>query len=206
MMVLKRKALGYKYLRQIVSRIVLLFAFGFLPACFSTRKAEAPGATSDWTPPNQPEILIANFRTAVTTLSLVNYERCFIREGYRFFPDPVVGASNLGLYTAWSLQNHELEYIRNLIRVKSAGVAPNTLLFTGQRFNNITADSVEFVSDYALTLYQTDTSYRQYQFAGQMSLFLSRNAFNEWVIGGWRDVRTGAPPSWTELKGKFVSR
>ena len=186
---------------------VLLVAASLLLAtsCFSTREPNPPAAASDWTPPNQPDILIANFSTAVTTLNVVNYERCFSKASYSFYPDPTVARNNQGIFAAWGLQTSEVEYIRNLARLKD-NAGGNRLAFASPRTNNLSADSLEYIADYELTLYQADTAYRNYNFKGTINLYLIRNAYNEWAIAAWRDTRTTPTLCWSQLKEKFVGR
>ena len=191
--------------RRCILLCIMHYTLCIQTACFSLREPEPPDAASTFTPPNQPEVLLSNFVTAVTTLNLPNYERCFARDNFTFSPDQQVAAGNLGLFQAWSFQSHELEYVRNLIRVRSQG-QPGRLLFTNARTNNISADSVEYVADYDLTLTLTDTLFVPAHFQGNINLSLSRNPFNEWAIGRWRDTKTTAQPSWTELKEKYVAR
>lgn len=189
-------------MRLLVPFLLLLT----LASCFNLREPDAPGAASNWTPPNQPEVLIQNFNLAVNDLNLVNYERSFNAARFRFTADASVAANNQGLFSNWSFQNHEMEYVRNLKRLVQTGQSPAQLTFLDTRYNNLSADSVEFIANYSLYIYVQDTSLHQNNFTGNMILSLGRNAFNEWAIGGWRDAKSSGQPCWSELKQKYAAR
>ena len=176
-----------------------------LSACFRTRDPEPPLSASDFSPPNQPEILLSNFTAAVTHLNVANYERCFVRSGFIFNPDPRVARNNQGIFTNWTLQPSELDVIRNLDRVKD-GISQNKLAFANPRTNNINADSVEYTADYRLQIQHLDTTYRRYIFTGNLVFSMTRDSENEWRIGRWRDAANDSSASWTELKQHFVTR
>ena len=176
-----------------------------LSSCFALREPDAPAGPSTFTPPNQPEILMANFSTAVANADVVNYERCFVKEGFTFVPDPNVATNNRGLFENWTLQNHELEYMRNLQRIKIAGV-PNRVIITNPKINNFTADSVEYIANYELGLNLQDTVFGSKPLKGNIILTLVRNTFNEWAIRRWTDNQTTQNQCWTKLKEKYVAR
>ena len=48
----------------------LLLCALLLAGCFRTRDPEPPNTGSDFTPPNRPEILLANFNAALTKLNV----------------------------------------------------------------------------------------------------------------------------------------
>lgn len=192
----------HKRFKQILLFLPLL-AMG---ACFDLRDAAPPDAASNWTPPNRPEILISNFTLAVNELNLVNYERSFRPDVFTFIADPNVAANNQGLFSNWTFQNHELEYIRNMRRLLLPGSPPANLVFTNSAYNNLSADSVEFIADYNLSINLADTSLRTSNFKGNLAFTMARNAFNEWAIGRWRDTKTTSEPCWSELKQKYATR
>jgi hypothetical protein len=185
--------------------VVLAVAVSCLAGCFNKRDPEPPESASDFSPPNQPEVVLSNLAAAVTKLNVANFERCFVPNGYVFNPDPSVAQNNVGLFSNWALQPTELDVIRNIDRMKD-GTALNRLTYSNGRTNNITIDSVEYTADYRLQIQHKDTTFPQYIFTGNLIFSMRRNADNEYRIARWRDTKTGTAPCWTELKQHFATR
>ena len=175
---------------------------GLLNGCFTLREPDLPTATTSWNTPTEPDVLLDNFRLAITELNVVNYERCLKPELFRFTADPTISGQSVGIFQRWTIQE-ELEYVKN-INAKRATVGNNRLQFNGARRNFLTADSLEITSGYQLSVYHTDTSFSQFQFEGNMIMTLVRGRNNEWSIRSWQDTKTGMLPCWTELKAYFV--
>ncbi|WP_156109414.1 hypothetical protein [Hymenobacter sp. APR13] len=173
-----------------------------LSGCFQLREPEPAGAASDWLPPTQIDILLANFTTAVQTLNVVNYERTFVGPQYRFLPDPTAAGTATTLFTNWSV-NEERDYLNGLRRRSAAGTAQNQLTFSGRRDQFFTADSAEVSALYQLKIVQSDTAFRSTMLEGNIRLLVRRRN-NEWKIASWRDQRTSSALSWTDLKKYFI--
>lgn len=172
-----------------------------LAACFQLRDPEPAGAASDWLPPTQIDILLANFTTAVQTLNVVNYERTFVGPQYRFLPDPTAAGTATSLFANWSV-NEERDYLNGLRR-RSPGTTQNQLTFSGRRDQFFTADSAEVSALYQLRIVQSDTAFRSTMLEGNIRLLVRRRN-NEWKIASWRDQRTSNALSWTDLKKYFI--
>ncbi|WBA42751.1 hypothetical protein [Hymenobacter canadensis] len=172
-----------------------------LASCFQLREPEPAGAASDWLPPTQIDILLANFTTAVQTLNVVNYERTFAGPQYRFLPDPTAAGTATTLFTNWSV-NEERDYLNGLRR-RSAVTTQNQLTFSGRRDQFFTADSAEVSALYQLKIVQSDTAFRSTMLEGNIRLLVRRRN-NEWKIASWRDQRTSSALSWTDLKKYFI--
>jgi len=184
----------------------LMLAVGIaLGGCFSTREPTPPQTGSDFSPPNQPETLLSNLAAALTKLNVANYERCFARDNFIFYPDPGVAQNNVGLFSNWTLQPNELDVLRNFDKEKD-GTARNRLSFGNPRTNNINADSVEYTADYTLTMQHKDSTFQVYVFTGNLIFSMKRGTDNEYRITRWRDAKTTATPCWTELKQHFATR
>jgi myo-inositol-hexaphosphate 3-phosphohydrolase len=149
--------------------------------------------------------VLSNLAAATTKLNVANYERCFARENYIFYPDPGVAQNNVGLFSNWTLQPNELDVLRNFDRAKD-GTSLNRLAFANARTNNINADSVEYTADYSLTMQHKDTTFPFYVFTGNLIFSMKRGQDNEYRITRWRDTKTTATPCWTELKQHFATR
>lgn len=186
-----------------LATLLMLVAVVVLPGCFTLREPAQPTASTGWTSPTEPDVLLENFRQAVRELNLVNYERCLKPMGtFRFVADPTTSGQNVGIFQRWTLQE-ELEYIKNL-RNKSTNTAANNLTLQGGRRNFLNADSLEITSNYSLSIFHTDTSYNRFQFEGTLIMTLVRGRNNEWAIRNWQDNRSGSLPCWTDLKQVFV--
>lgn len=182
--------------------MLLLCLAWWLTGCFTLREPDLPTATTSWNTPTEPDVLLDNFRLAITELNVVNYERCLKPELFRFTADPTISGQSVGIFQRWTIQE-ELEYVKN-INAKRAAVGNNRLQFVGARRNFLTADSLEITSGYQLSVYHTDTSFSQFQYEGNMIMTLVRGRNNEWSIRSWQDTKTGTLPCWTELKAYFV--
>lgn len=182
--------------------VVVAFLMGF-SACFQLREPAKPTQLTGWTTPTEPDVLIDNFKQAVQGLNVVNYERCFKSESYRFVPDPTVSGQNVGIFQRWTMQE-ELEYLKNILN-RNSGTGSNRLDFTSPRRIFLTADSLEFNATYALQVFHTDTAFRFYQFQGNVLLTMVRGRNNEWSIRSWQDNRVAGQRCWSDLKQYFVS-
>ncbi|WP_073281806.1 hypothetical protein [Hymenobacter psychrotolerans] len=172
-----------------------------LTGCFELRDPEPAAAASDWLPPTQIDILLANFTTAVQTLNVVNYERTFTGPQYRFIPDPSSAGTATTLFANWSV-NEERDYLSGLRR-RSSATGQNQLTLSSRRDQFFTADSAEVSALYQLRIVQSDTAFRATVLEGNIRLLVRRRN-NEWKIASWRDQRTSGTMSWTDLKKYFI--
>ncbi|TGE24682.1 hypothetical protein E5K00_05575 [Hymenobacter aquaticus] len=171
--------------------------------CFQIREPEPADAASDWLAPTQIDILLANFTTAVQRLNVPNYERCFSGPGYRFVPDPTAAGTTASLFANWSV-SEERDYL-NSLRRRTLPTTTNQLVLTNRRDQFFTTDSAEVSALYQLRVTQSDTAFRATLLEGSIRLLVRRRN-NEWKIAGWRDQRTSARLSWTDLKKYFITR
>lgn len=174
-----------------------------LNSCYQLREPAKPTQVTGWTTPTEPDVLIDNFKQAIQGLNVVNYERCFKTEAYKFVPDPTVSGQNVGIFQRWTMQE-ELEYLKNILN-RNSGTGNNRLDFTSPRRIFLTADSIEFNATYSLQVFHTDTAFRYYQFQGNVLLTMVRGRNNEWSIRSWQDNRTAGQRCWSDLKQYFVS-
>ncbi|QNH60644.1 hypothetical protein [Hymenobacter sediminicola] len=172
-----------------------------MTACFELRDPEPAAAASDWLPPTQIDILLANFTTAVQTLNVVNYERTLTGPQYRFIPDPTAAGTATTLFANWSV-NEERDYLNGLRR-RSPASSQNQLTLSSRRDQFFTADSAEVSALYQLKITQTDTAFRATVLEGNIRLLVRRRN-NEWKIASWRDQRTSNTMCWTDLKKYFI--
>ncbi|UOQ51322.1 hypothetical protein [Hymenobacter cellulosivorans] len=184
-------------------RWLLLLALPLLcAACFQIREPEPADAVSDWISPTQIDILLANFTAAVQRANVTNYERCFSGPAYRFVPDPTAAGTATSLFANWSV-SEERDYF-NSLRRRMTPSATNQLTLTDRRDQLFTADSAEVSALYQLRLTQQDTAFRTNLVEGNIRLLVRRRN-NEWKIAGWRDQRTSARGTWTDVKKYFIT-
>ncbi|GAA4356124.1 hypothetical protein GCM10023185_19610 [Hymenobacter saemangeumensis] len=174
-----------------------------MAGCFQLREPEPATVASEWIQPTQVDILLNNFTTAVRTLNVANYERCFRAPGYRFVPDPTSAGSSQAIFANWSVPE-ETTYFTSLRRRTAPG-SSNSLLLTDRRDNPYSIDSVEVSALYQLRINQRDTAFRASLLQGSLRLVLVRRRDNEWKIKEWRDQRTGTGACWTDLKRYFFT-
>ncbi len=186
--------------------IFLFFLFsGFgLVGCFNERSPLKPEENTNWISPTEPNILIDNFKKAVSALDVNNYKRCLASDIFSFRADPTIMANNLGLFSRWNWDN-ENQFFNNL-RVAAQPInANNGLNLSNIRIINVNQDSLEYTADYALNIYHQDTSFSAVSFSGLLSFQMKRNRQNEWQIVTWQDNKTNSGPCWTELRQHFFA-
>ncbi len=184
--------------------IVCMAAILGLQACFNERIPKKPEENTGWLSPTEPNILIDNFKKAVTSLDINNYKRCLAYEQFAFRADPSILANNLGLFSQWTWDN-ENQFFNNL-RVAALPVSSgNSLSLSNVRIINLNQDSLEYTADYTLNLNHRDTLFKSVGFSGLLSFQMKRNRQNEWQIVTWQDNKTNNSPCWTELRQHFFA-
>ena len=185
--------------------IVVLFS-----SCFKVREPEPSNTQfnqSGWLSPVEPDILLDNFRLAVIQINIANYERCFDQKNFSFEPDPIVRGNNQGIFENWTL-NEESEYFKNLEEKKDSTLTNDLIFINTQPFNYLTEDSLEYTTNYKLTLIHKDTifnnNYNNNDVEGMLIFILSRKN-NEWMINFWQDIKD-TTLCWTDLKANFITQ
>lgn len=171
-----------------------------LAACFRTRPVEPPdNLGSSWQPPTSGEMLVGNFVSAIQSLNIQNYQRCFSEgNGYRFVPSPALLNGHENVWQNWS-KNDEQTYLTNVKSRLLSGSAPQFQL-SNPVVQNLSADSMNYTAGYSIFLPFQDTS-KQRRFVGQVSLVLKLNTnANVWEIHRWTDIAAQADSSWSKLK------
>ncbi|MCH8318262.1 MAG: hypothetical protein IIA88_07165, partial [Bacteroidetes bacterium] len=167
----------------------------------------SPNTNTEWVSPTEPDILLNNFKDAVTKINIVNYERCFDQMNFSFKPDPIVEGNNLGVFENWTL-NEESEYFKNLDSKKGGTTSNNLIFINTLPFNYLTVDSLEYTTDYKLTLIHKDTifnnNYNNNDVEGKLIFILTRTNY-EWMINFWRDIKD-TTLCWTDLKANFITQ
>lgn len=183
---------------------VKLACIGF-SSCFNTRTPEIPSGPTNWTPPTEPRILLANFAQAAKDVDLVNYKRCFKTETFRYQADPTVSANNQGIFNNWGWDD-EQQFLNNLMVRKSPTATINGLQLLNEQTNNFTVDSLEYTANYTYTMATTDTGLVATTFTGIVIFRMVRSLSNEWQIVYWADNQRDNQPCWSDLKVYFYTR
>jgi hypothetical protein len=129
------KALSYFLFRNQILILILT-----LSACFNERSPKKPDENTNWISPTEPNILLENFKKAVSTLDFNNYRRCLAVEKFSFKADQTIAANNLGLFANW-IWDTETQFFNNL-RQASTPINGNNILRSEEehydRLSNLT--------------------------------------------------------------------
>jgi hypothetical protein len=168
---------------------------------FETREAEMPDqSNSNYQPAIQPQTLIDNLINSFKDKDVVNYRNTFVTDNsakkFVFEPSSSSSLRFPGIWDDWDIDS-EIRYFNG---VKSS--VPNDLpitivLSTSLESFSFTGDSLRYISDYSITIPQTDGSMLYYE--GNLEFKMINN--NEWMIYYWKDNAKEDNPSWSDLKG-----
>jgi hypothetical protein len=168
---------------------------------FQTRDPEPPTqSTSGRKPPDTPEIVLENFKTAIQEHNGDDYMRCFVDTTRAGAPPFVFSASGdfAGLFRSWQLED-ERRYFQNL-GAPVAGVP--YLSFSNLQQINRGSASTEFTMEYLLFYPHRQASIPR-ELKGYMHLYLQTDGQHGWSISRWDDARTVTDSTWSYLKAHF---
>jgi hypothetical protein len=170
---------------------------------FQTRDPEPPTqGTSSYQVPDQPEVVLANLKSAVAESNTDNYVRSFVdtassSQPFTFTPSSEVISTYASVFRTWSVTD-ERTYFQNL--GKPNNITP---LLT---FSNLTtssnSDSVVYIMDYEL-YYPHNRQNAPTYVKGKMELHLKPNVSRLWYIQSWSDTKTTSDSTWSYLKAVF---
>jgi hypothetical protein len=170
---------------------------------FQTRDPEPPTqGTSSYQVPDQPEVVLANLKSAVAESNTDNYVRSFIdtassSQPFTFTPSSEVISTYASVFRTWNVTD-ERTYFQNLGKPDNG-----TPLLT---FSNLTtssnSDSVVYIMDYVL-YYPHNRQHAPQLVKGKMELHLKPNNSRLWYIQSWSDTKTTADSTWSYLKAVF---
>ncbi len=197
--------------KSLLALVLVLSWLCFCKNPFATRKPEPPDSgQSSWLLPTDPEIVLANMRSAFREKNVENYMKCLVDSNrlFRFVPDDYEALNSAGIFEQWSL-SFEQTYINKLF-TSIPDDSTRTLSFSlnAQRVDH--ADSVLIRTDYNLTLNHIYPNTFARTAQGKVDFwFIRRNGY--WVIHRWEDHETILDdsatrlPSWSTIKANFVN-
>jgi len=180
-----------------------------LSACdlFTTRNAENPDQTrSNFQPPVEPAIVIENLKNSLADKNVQNYIACFVDtifadQSYNFS----ASSEALSLYQifiqGWGL-NEERRYF-NSVTNRVPVDFPISLTLSNENYSSLSGDSLIYSATYSLNLPISSGDPVPQNYAGSLQFNMLRDSRSEWVIYFWKDTKSEALPSWSELKGSF---
>jgi len=172
---------------------------------FETRDAELPTQPrSDFIPPTTPQIVIANFTSAIFQKDINNYTNCladtnFLGSRFIYIPD-VASQSAYPIFSNWD-KSKENSYYTNLVNQTS--VSSSSSLFLSNMTSNITSDSAIIDSDYLL-VYNHNRSNVAKQAKGKLRFIITHDSRNLWAIKTWTDFKVNdGDTTWSVIKANF---
>ncbi len=182
--------------------ILLSCSLGVIPGCdlFQTRDAQPPSqSTSGYKPPDTPEILLDNFKSAVEQHNVENYMRCLVDTTASTRPFVYLASGDFqGVFRNWRLED-EQRYFQNL------GAPVNGvpyLTFTNLQQLNSASSTTEYTMNYDL-FYPHQRSDLAQEVKGYMHLYLALDDQRRWSIYQWDDTRTVTDSTWSYFKAHF---
>lgn len=185
-----------------------LFVFVFaltIAGCelFSSRVAEAPNVgRSNFTPPVNPQDVIANLQNSISDKNVQNYILCLIDSasaGKNFQFISSGGSVSQGFET-WTIKNEE-QYFQNLI-IKIPEGQTVVLTLNKENYGAPQGDSIIYTAEYTLSVPHNDPKIPVF-FQGDIKLVLFRNNRSTWAISTWHDIKNSTISTWSDLKGWF---
>lgn len=193
-----------------MNRIIFVFFILLtLTACdlFTTRIGEKPNQTkSNFHPPVTKEIVIENLKNSLADKNVQNYIACFVDtifsdQSYNFS----ASSEALSLYQiftqGWGL-NEERHYFSAVINRVPTDF-PISLTLSNENYTNLSGDSLVYSATYFLNLPVSSGDPVPQNYSGNLQFNMLRDSRQEWVIYFWKDTKSEALPSWSELKGRF---
>jgi hypothetical protein len=174
---------------------------------FTTRNAENPDQTrSNFQPPVEPAIVIENLKNSLADKNVQNYIACFVDtifadQSYNFS----ASSEALSLYQifiqGWGL-NEERRYF-NSVTNRVPVDFPISLTLSNENYSSLSGDSLIYSATYSINLPISSGDPVPQNYAGNLQFNMLRDSRSEWVIYFWKDTKSEALPSWSELKGSF---
>jgi hypothetical protein len=173
---------------------------------FETRSPEEPsGGAVPFQQPTSKDIVVANFKNAISQRSEYNFISCFDTSGAYVFEPSAEARPNFS--GSWTLDDERRTFVAMLSKISP--VARFNVLFANSEFSllNSGADSVLFTADYILRADHSDSLLVPTRAAGTLTFTIAANRENGlWSIRRWTDSRSesdSAGVTWSFLKGYF---
>jgi len=170
---------------------------------FNTRDAEIPNSQrSNFVTPSTASLVIQNLKNSLSDKNVQNYLACFVDSIFssRTFS---FSASSEALVQYqmqdWGI-SEESTYFNAVINKVNENI-PITLTLSDTLYSSLGADSVIYSAKYDLNIPFANTGSVMY--SGNLEFKLMRDEASLWSIYFWKDTKSQANPSWSELKGSY---
>jgi hypothetical protein len=191
--------------------VILLFVLFPAIGCdtFSTRSPEEPDSgKSTFVPPSSPQIVVDNFKYAITEKNLENYLQCFPdagdEAGYFYEPTADVLALYPSLFDNWDISDEQI-YFNSLLSSIPEEYLP-LLEFDNPEFTTGSPDSTIFSSEYELIV-QENSENPSNIYRGFLYFTIVPGSDGLWFIRRWTDSSPAqsdsASSTWSNLKAKY---
>jgi hypothetical protein len=168
---------------------------------FTTRNAESPDQTrSNFQPPVEPAIVIENLKNSLADKNVQNYIACFVDtifsdQAYNFS----ASSEALSLYQIFIQGWRYFNSVTNRVPADF----PISLTLSNENYSSFSGDSLIYSATYSINLPISSGDPVPQNYAGNLQFNMLRDSRSEWVIYFWKDTKSEALPSWSELKGSF---
>jgi len=170
---------------------------------FTTRDAEDPNQNrSNFVTPSSASLVIQNLKNSLADKNIQNYLACFVDTLYAL-KQFTFSASSEALIQyqmqGWG-KNEENIYISAVVN-KVPKDFDIVLNLTDTVYSNLGGDSVIYSAKYDLTVPFDGSNPVLYSGNLEFKLLLDNRSL--WAIYFWKDTKSQANPSWSELKGSY---
>ncbi|MFA5403367.1 MAG: hypothetical protein WC358_00360 [Ignavibacteria bacterium] len=172
---------------------------------FGLRDVEPPTEPrSNFDPPINPDIVIANLANAVTDKDLNNYLQCIVdtsltTKNFVYTAD-ISSQIQYPIFQNWQITN-EKNYFLNLVNLTS--LQNTSLLFYSNVTSNTYSDSAVYDMDYLLRFDHPKTTVSK-TLSGKLRFVMVINSRNLWAISRWIDFKAvDSDTTWSVLKANF---
>lgn len=187
--------------------ILILIVLISVSACdlFTTRPSESPDTSrSNSQPAIEPLNLIENLKNSFSDKNVQNYINCFVNPLFAEKEFSFSASSEaLSLYQiflqGWGI-SEERRYFSSVTNKVSKDI-PITLSFSDENYSNFGGDSSIYTANYTINIPVPFGDPFPQNYAGSLQFNMLRDSRGEYAIYYWKDIKSGALPSWSELKG-----
>ncbi len=191
-----------------MKKIILILVVSIsVTACdlFSTRPSEPPDQSkSNFIPPVEATDVILNIKNSFSDKNVQNYIRCFVdtlfaEKGFSFSAS-IEAISLYQIFSqGWGL-NEERRYFSSIVNKVSVDF-PISLGLSDENITNFGGDSLIYSAKYSINVPVPFGDPFPQTYEGNLQFNMLRDSRGEYVIYYWKDITSGALPSWSELKG-----
>lgn len=190
-------------------KIIFLLVIGFnLISCdlLTTRDAEDPDqGRSSYVIATTGDQLFTNLKNSFTEKVLKDYESSFVDSSFLSLPYIFTPSSEAifkySILSEWELED-ESAYFQRLIN--EIGENDKIIVSLQLLSSSSSGDSESRNYNYSISIPKINESTSSI-YEGNAFFKIDRDENSQWVITEWTDTRTGDNPSWSELKGMFIS-